>query len=54
MIKKHLWDIIRLNDEGLTTASPYYAKVVARRLKVLTGYAGQPNLTIITFGMVLE
>ena len=44
----------RLDDKGLIPASHYYARVVARWLKVLASYAGRPNLTVITSGMVLE
>ena len=43
-----------LDDEGLTPASHRYARVVARWLEVLASYAGRPNLTVITSGMVLE
>ena len=44
----------RLDDEELTPASYRYARVVARWLEVLASYAGQPNLTVITSGMILE
>ena len=59
MMKKHFWYVIGigwdwLDDERLTPASHYYARVVARWLKILASYAGQPNLMVITSGMVLE
>ena len=38
-----------LDDKEMTPASHYYAKVVTRWLEVLTGYAGQSNLTLIPF-----
>ena len=43
-----------LDDEGLIPVSHYYTSVVARLLEVLAGYAGRPNLTMITTGTVLE
>ena len=44
----------RVDEEGLTPASHRYARVVVRWLEALASYAGQPNLTVITSGMVLE
>ena len=43
-----------IDDKELTLASHRYAKIVARWLEVLASYAGRPNLTVITSGMVLE
>ena len=54
MTKEHLWNVIGFDDKELTPVSHYYAKVVARWLEVLVSYAGQSNLTMITFGTVLE
>ena len=44
----------RVDNGGLIPASHRYARVVARWLEVLVSYAGRPNLTMITSGMVLE
>ena len=54
MTKEHLQNVIGLDDKGLTSASHRYARVVTRWLEVLADYAGQPNLTVITSGMILE
>ena len=43
-----------VNDERLTPTSHCYTRVVARWLEFLASYAGQPNLTGIMSGMVLE
>ena len=43
-----------VDDEGLTPASHYYARIMTRWLEVLASYAEQPNLMVITSGMVLE
>ena len=52
-MKERLWNVIGFNNKGLITASYCYARVVARWLMVLASYVGQPNLKLITFGMVL-
>ena len=44
----------QVDDGGLIPASHCYARVVARWLEVLASYAGQPNLTVIMSGKVLE
>ena len=54
MTKEHFWNVIGLDDEGLTLVSHRYARVVARWLEVLASYAGESNLTVITFGTLLE
>ena len=43
-----------LDNKRLVLAIHCYARLMARWLEVLASYARQPNLTMITSGMVLE
>ena len=52
--KRALSGCHRADDGGLISASYRYSRVVTRWLEVLSSYVGQPNLMVITFGMVLE
>ena len=54
MTKEHLRNVIGLNKKGLTPASHHYARVMAKWLEVLAGYAGRPNLIMIISETVLQ
>ena len=54
MTKEHLWNVIKFDDKGLTSASHRYSRIVARWLEVLASYAGPLNLMVIMSETVLE